>query len=169
MVSQNGAQITNKMKKLLFFVASAALFASCSGGSMLAKPVTNTVISTASHSNNEAPKIVSAVFADLDVSPTRITHAYLPPKSIAMSGEDNVVNTAVREALTQNGGGDVIVALEKQIKYGPTGEIQSVIITGYPATYVNFRNPGDDYLKQLGATSAQPVVEESAKKSLLPF
>jgi hypothetical protein len=156
------------MKKILFFVAGAALFASCSGGAMLAKPVTNTVITSASHSNGEAPKIVAAVFADLNVSPTRITHVYLPPKTIALSGEENIVNSAVRDALSQVGG-DVIIALEKQVKYGPTGEIQSVIITGYPATYVNFRNPGDDYLKQVGASSEQPVVEGTAKKSLLPF
>ena len=98
------------------------------------------------------------MFADIDVSPVRITHFMLPSKTVLMGGYDNVVATAVREALDANGGGDVLVALETQVKYGSKGQIESITVSGYPGKYKNFRNPGDDYLKSMH-------VEEPGEKS----
>ena len=94
--------------------------------------------------------VVAAVFADLEVSPEKITYFMMPSKSVANGGYDNVINTAVREALLANGNADVLVALETQVKYDSEGRVESVTITGYPAKYVNFRNPGDEYLSKMG-------------------
>lgn len=125
------------MKKLLF-LSIVALFAT---GCNLTK-LTNS-------STKKQP--VAAVFADLNVSPTKVTHFYIPTKTVVRGGYDNIINTAIREALLNNGDADVFVGLETQVKYNKKGLIESVTITGYPATYTNFRNPGDDYLSTMPA------------------
>ena len=48
--------------------------------------------------------------------------------------------------MLENGDADVLVGLETQVKYTNKGKVESITITGYPAKYVNFRSPGDDYL-----------------------
>lgn len=138
------------MKKIIVPIAltMAALLTSC--GSFGPKSMVKT---TATHTRVSATTPVVAVFADLEVSPTKISYFYLPSKTIAKGGYDNVVNAAVREALASNGDGDVIVGLETQVKYDDKSQIESITITGYPAKYVNFRNPGDDYLKEISKGS----------------
>ena len=110
------------------------------------------LINSATHKKATVAPIVAAVFADLDVSPTKITYFMIPSNTVANGGYDNVVNTAVREALLANGNSDVLIALETQVKYDSEGKIESVTVTGYPAKYVNFRNPGDEYLSEMKAT-----------------
>lgn len=139
------------MKKSIFLLAAVLCICSCSTGAKL--------VNSASYSKNSAPFPVAAVFADIDVSPVRITHFMLPTKTVLLGGYDNVVATAVREALDANGGGDVLVALETQVKYGSNGQIESITVSGYPGKYKNFRNPGDDYLKSM------PVEDPGAKSS----
>lgn len=85
----------------------------------------------------------------------------MPSKTVVMGGYDNVINTAVREALLANGNADVLVALETQIKYDKEGQIESVTVTGYPAKYVNFRNPGDEYLKRISASASSESDSQS--------
>lgn len=118
------------MKKLFILAVAAIAFASCS-------TVKNT--STYRTFSVNTPYAVP-VIADLDISATKITYAYVPPKTVRNGGDDNVLNTAVREALSTNGNADVLVGLETQIKYSPSKKIMSVVITGYPAKYKNFRN-----------------------------
>jgi hypothetical protein len=91
------------------------------------------------------------------VSPTKISFFHIPSKTVVMGGYDNVINTAVREALASNGNADVLVALETQVKYNSVGEIESVTVTGYPATYTNFRSPSDEVLSNMVNTSAAPA------------
>ena len=146
------------MKRSILLLAVAALcISACAPGAKL--------INSASYSKNSAPAPVAAVFADIEVSPNRITYFMLPTKTVVMGGYDNVVATAVREALDANGGGDVLVALETQVKYSADGQIESITVSGYPGKYKNFRNPGDDYLKSL------PVEKTDDKPSglALPF
>ena len=103
------------------------------------------VLNTATHKpvHVETP-IASPLIVDLDVSPTKISYSYAPiPASIASLGKENIINTAVKQALLENGNADVMVGLETQIQYSKIG-IESVIITGYPAKYVNFRHVDDD-------------------------
>ena len=130
------------MKKFfLLSVLASAMFVSCT-------PITK-LTNTATHRNVNVLEPVAAVFADLDVSPTKISFFYIPSKTVVNAGFDNVIDSAVREALLANGNADVLIGLEKQIKYTPEGTIESITVSGYPAKYVNFRSPGDDYLREV--------------------
>lgn len=118
------------MKRVILFAIAAITLASCS-----------TLKNTATHRDfSVATPYAVPIVADLDVSETRIMYAYVPPKSVRNGGADNVLNTAVREALTVNGNADVLVGLETQINYNAFHKITSIVITGYPAKYKNFRN-----------------------------
>lgn len=128
------------MKKLTILAAMALIIASCSAPTRLVNSATYKNISF---------QPVAAVFADLDVSPKKISHFMIPSNSVAIGGYDNVIATAVREALIANGDADVMIGLETQVKYASDGSIESVTISGYPAKYTNFRSPGDDYLKEI--------------------
>lgn len=117
------------------------------------------LVSTSTHSKIAVAQPVVAVFADLEVSPTKISFFYMPSKTVVAGGVENVIDSAVREALSSNGDADVLVGLEKQIKYNTNGKVESITVSGYPAKYVNFRNPGDDYLSKMGTNA--PAKQES--------
>lgn len=135
------------MKKLFVLsVLSATLAVGCT-------PLVK-LTNTATHKTVNVLEPVAAVFADLDVAPTKILFFYIPSKTVVNAGADNVIDSAVHEALLANGNADVLVGLEKQIKYTPEGQIESITITGYPAKYVNFRSPGDDYLREVSKANA---------------
>ena len=145
------------MKKIIFSLLVIAMSAtSCS--------VPAKLINSATHKKLSVAQPVVAVFADLQVSPEKITYFMMPSKTVVMGGYDNVIDTAVREALLANGNADVLVALETQVKYDKEGQIESVTVTGYPAKYVNFRNPGDEYLKSLQSIAG---ADEGAQGGLL--
>ncbi len=117
------------MKKFLLFVAVAFAMASCS-----------TTKQTATYRNVDvANPFTTPVVADLEVSSTKIRYEYEPSKVVARAGKDNVLNMAISRALYQNGNADVLVSLETMVKYNSSGKVTSVIITGYPAKYKNFR------------------------------
>lgn len=120
---------------------------------------------TATYTEVGVAKPITAVMADLEVSPVKISYLYIPSKTIKVGGEDNVINCAVQEALEANDNADVLVAIEKQIKYSDKGEVESVVVTGYPAKYVNFRSPGDDYIREI--SRSQPAQSAPAVGSLL--
>ena len=140
---------TTMKKLILLFVIALGV---CSCGMTSPEPK---LVSTATHNTFSVAQPVAAVFADLEVSPKKITFSYHPSKVVIKGGVDNVVNSAVREALWSNGNADVMVGLETQVKYNAEGEPEYVTITGYPAKYVNFRNPGDEYLRTIGASAAK--------------
>lgn len=146
------------MKKTLVLLAAVIAFASCASGVKLINTSTTKEISL---------QPVAGLFADIEVAPNRITYSMMPSESVKLGGYDNVVSSAVREALDANGGWDLLVALETQVKYASDGQIESIIVTGYPAKYVNFRNPGDDYLKTIPVTT--PAGAEKKPAISLPF
>lgn len=82
--------------------------------------------------------ITSATEADLDVSQNKISFYYKVPKNVRRGGSNSVKATAVAEALKANGNADVLVnpQFEMRIK---KGTIREITVTGYPATYKNFR------------------------------
>lgn len=129
------------MKKLTIALVMAFMAVGCAPSAKL--------VNTATHSKSQVVKPTVAIYADLDVSSTKISYFYIPSKTVAIGGYDNIINTAVREALVANGNADVLVALETQVKYDSTGSIESVVVTGYPATYTNFRNASDEVLSKL--------------------
>ena len=146
------------MKKLFFLVASVAMFVGCSAPTKL--------ITSSTHTKINAAVPVVAVFADLDVAKEKITYLFIPSQSARNGGYDNVIDSAVSEALAANGGADVLVGLEKQVKYNTKGEVESVVVSGYPAKYVNFRNPGDEYLREISKGSAQAAAASESSSML---
>ena len=95
------------MKKLTIVLVAAVMAVSCSPMAKL--------VNTATHSKSQAVQPTAAIFADLDVSTEKISYFYIPSKTVAIGGYDNIINTAVREALAANGNADVLVALETQV------------------------------------------------------
>ena len=135
------------MKKIFTLLAIAAVATGCSFTTT--SPSQAKLTNTASHTKVHTVQPTVAVFADLQVSPNKISYFFLPSQTVKNGGFDNIVNTAVREALIANGNADVLVGLEQQVKYDGNGVVESITISGYPAKYVNFRSPGDDYLREL--------------------
>ena len=132
------------MKKLSFLLAiaaAAAILTSCSLPARLSN--------TAAYVEGEATKPIAAVYADIEVSPNKIQYFYIPKETVANGGEENIINTAVREALIASDNADLMICLEKQIKYDSAGKIESVTITGYPARYKNFRSPSNEHLLEI--------------------
>lgn len=138
------------MKKIFLIIATAVVAVSCTSTAKL--------INTASHNTFNDPKmLVSAVYADLDIQETKITYFYIPSKTVIAGGLDNIINSAVSEALVQNNNADVLVGLQKQIKYNSLGEVESIVITGYPAHYINMRNAGSSYFEDVKFESETPA------------
>ncbi|MBQ5635838.1 MAG: hypothetical protein IIX04_01815 [Alistipes sp.] len=149
------------MKKIFAIVAVATLFASCSVTAPTS-PSMAKLTNTSTHSKVQIIQPVVAILADLEVSPTKISYFFLPSQTVVNGGFDNIVNTAVREALIANGNADVLVALEQQVKYNGEGKVESITVSGYPAKYTNFRSPGDDYLRSLSTKTPKSGNEGKA-------
>ena len=95
--------------------------------------------------------INTATVADLDVSNERISFTFQPSRQVRRGGSENVIKTAIREALRVNGGGDVLVDMEYITFSKAPGwcfflllsPIREVTVSGYPAKYKNFHNLDD--------------------------
>lgn len=85
-----------------------------------------------------ATEIISFNEADLEVSPKKISFFYKPSRAERRGGEKNAIRCAVSEALKANGNADVLVAPQYVIKK-KRGNVKEITVTGYPATYKNFR------------------------------
>lgn len=116
------------MKKIVFCLATALCLASCS---TIRKTAKTMVVSTDLTSTNQV---------DLVVSPTKaILEDYVPTKGEKKGGMDNVKQCAISKLLKQNGNADVLV--EPQFEYViRKGDIKRITVTGYPATYKNFKS-----------------------------
>ena len=106
---------------------------------------------------------ITATFADLVVSPHKITYTYKPTDDVRRGGEINVINTAIRKALELNGGGDVLVELQTTVKKSGKRNVKEVTVSGYPATYKNFRCADDETLKNalmMRSVQDEPVIRK---------
>ena len=106
---------------------------------------------------------ITATFADLVVSPHKITYTYKPTDDVRRGGEVNVINTAIRKALEVNGGGDVLVELQTTVKKKGRKDVSEVTVSGYPATYKNFRCADDETLKNalmMRSVQDEPVIRK---------
>lgn len=99
-----------------------------------------TIEKTASVENINT-EVVAAAKADLVVSEKKISFTYDVPKKERKAGNKNAVQCAVAEALKANGDADVLVAPQYVIKKRK-GTVKTVTVTGYPATYKNFKVVG---------------------------
>ncbi len=121
---------TMKANKIILACCMAALgMTSCT-----------TVTKTAS-SINVDDILKSRNMAELSVQDTRISYTFHPVKSIRRGGLANIKAAAVSEALKQNGGADVLVEPQFEVRQrrGLFGKkVKYVTVTGYPAKYVKF-------------------------------
>lgn len=144
------------VKKFVIFISVMAMLgmASC------------TTTLNSSKTKDFGSSAITATFADLEVSPRKITYTYRPSDDVRRGGVENVINTAIRMALEANGGGDVLVELQTTVKKTGRRNVSEVTVSGYPATYKNFRCADEETLKEalkLRAVSDEPV----AKKKIL--
>ncbi|MBQ9555413.1 MAG: hypothetical protein IJV05_04235 [Muribaculaceae bacterium] len=109
---------------------------------------------------------ITMTIADLAVSPQKITYTYRPTDDVNRGGEANVINTAVRKALEANGGGDVLVEMQFTLKKSGKKNVTEVTVSGYPATYKNFRNANDEMLKSAVMMNSLQNNPEVRKKVL---
>ncbi len=122
------------MKRLMILAAALLLFASCSlhRANVAVTPV-------------YSPSVETTTMASLDVSAKKINYVYYPEiKDSKSLSQDQLIKNAVYAALQSNGGGDELVGLSYYItvRRGFFGKkVRSIAVSGYPATYTNFREP----------------------------
>ena len=105
----------------------------------------------------------SSSIVDLEVSERRVSYTYFTEKSVRRGGLDNIYAVAVKEALKENGNAEVLVApeFETRIRKGMFGrKVKTVIVTGYPAKYKNFRKATGEDLEALNACSIPNKAEK---------
>jgi len=166
------------MEKFILFAAVSACLISCATPveTVQERPMPNNriarLVSTAKNVKVQVKDEVTTapVIADLKVSENKITYMYVPSKAAQAEGEENCVKCAIREALQVNGDADVIVGMETQVKFDGTyyngqAVVESVVVSGYPARYINFRHPKNDYWSNGDYLLPKPVVEEQAKEN----
>lgn len=146
------------MKKIIALAAFAALLISCSEVAETPtqpQPQITRVARLVSTAKNipviTKDQITTApLIADIKVSEKKLYYIYVPSKAAQAEGEENCVKCAIREALRANGDGDIIIGMETQVKFDGTyynghAVVESVVVSGYPAWYVNFRHPDNEY------------------------
>ena len=120
------------MKKLFIIgIVLVSALASCT-----------TVTKTASTVDVDS-SIPSSSEVDLVISQKKVNYVHQTSAKERRGGRKNIINSATQAALQANGGGDVLVAPQYEIvkKRGLFGsKIKTVTVTGYPASYKNFRN-----------------------------
>ncbi|MBO5974499.1 MAG: hypothetical protein J6P95_02085 [Paludibacteraceae bacterium] len=141
-----------KTKYLIAILFVATLATSC------------TMVKQTARIENPASYINTATIADLDISNKPITFTYEPSKAVRKGGNDNIVKTAVQEALKANGNGDILVALQWTAKY-KSGKIHVISIKGYPATYKNFRNLPDSIWGKTPIYQPSTFIDNSTSSS----
>ena len=87
----------------------------------------------------------TVTIADLDVSDTRISYTYTPTYAVRLGGNQNVIKTAVLEALRVHGSGDILIGLEyttvsRWTIFPFLSPIREITVTGRPARYTNFHS-----------------------------
>lgn len=122
------------MKKIMILAVLALLCSSCAVHKA-------TVSSTAVYS----PAIETTTVATLDVAANKISYLYTPTKTDAKSlSEKQLVKNAIYMALKDNGNADELVEVNYfvSLKRGFFGKkVKNIAVTGYPATYKDFREP----------------------------
>lgn len=127
------------MKKLLFLGAIALVMSSCTIHRA-------TVVST----SVPAPMKTITTVASVDVEKNRISYTYTPTKVDSKRLSDNqLLDNAIYLALEENGKADVLVKVNYFITKRSslfTRRVKSISVSGYPARYVDFRQPTEtDY------------------------
>ena len=130
------------MKKIIVLIAvCSAMLCSC-----------NVMRTNVKFADVNAP-VLSTTVASLEVESEPITFVYEPTKVERkhLSTADLIKNAQFL-ALQQHGSGDVMVQVSYKLeikKFFFFVRVKKVTITGYPATYKNFRNPNEEDRKNI--------------------
>ncbi len=120
------------MKKIILMAAVALMAASCT-----------TMKTSTATTMDVATSLTSKATADMVVSEQKISYDYYPSKKERKAGMNHVLNNAVSAALKANGDADVLVHMQYNAiikkKLWFSKKIRQVTISGYPATYKNFK------------------------------
>lgn len=138
------------MKRFITLYVVALCAISCSSytytptATAPAAPVRSRLLNTATYrSISVDTPVTPPLIADLNVSSTKISFTLGVTQELLRTDIENMISAAVKEALLKNNNADVLIGMEYQIKYNNNGVIESISVTGYPATYKNFRHPSE--------------------------
>ncbi len=117
------------MKKVILFAAVALLAAtSCS---TISHTASTEVVDT---------ELVNRSTADLTVSNDKITYTFTPTSAHQRAGMKSMRAAAVHKALEANGGGDILVSPQFEVKKTRglfTTKVKYITVTGHVGRYVN--------------------------------
>lgn len=149
---------TVSMKKFFLLSAVVLLLSSCS--------IVNR--SQADSSKVFSPTVETATVATIKVYPEKITYRYVPDKRTARSLDFNqLVQNAIYAALQEYGNADELVQVSYSVatKRGFfTKRVRSITVSGYPAYYLDFREPTDKDLRNIEALSKSRMFRDSDLK-----
>ena len=148
------------MKKILLLLTVVFAASSCA---TLHRSQTNV-------SDVYSPAVETATVATIEVSPKKITYRYIPDKESSKSLSLNqLIQNAIYAALQENGNADELVEVSyyisaKRVFMGK--RIRSINVSGYPAYYVEFREPSDVDLKNVETLSRARMLRQSDIKAV---
>lgn len=120
------------MKKTLLLAATAAVILTTASCSTISNTATTKTVDT---------ELYNRASADLVVSEKIVSYTLYPTKAQRNGGEGSVKAAAVAKCLEENGGADILVAPQYEIKRtrGLFGsKISYVKVSGRPASYTKF-------------------------------
>jgi hypothetical protein len=108
--------------------------------------------------------------ASLDVAAKKINYVYYPEiKDSKSLSQDQLIKNAVYAALQSNGGGDELVGLSYYITVRRgffVKKVRSISVSGYPATYTNFREPTEADKEAVETLSRSKMYRQSKLDNL---
>lgn len=103
--------------------------------------------------------------ASLNISQKRISHTYKPTRSDRKRlSSAQLVQNAMYEALSNNGNADVLVKVNSYVTASAWGRVKAITVSGYPAYYVDFRQPTEADYKNLLTFGATNITEITTPK-----
>lgn len=105
------------------------------------------VKSNVTTSEVKAPVLTTTV-ATLKVAEKPITYTYVPSKYESKHSSFGIILENAKYAALKENGGDVLVQVSYRVEGKGMGmrirKVKTLTITGYPATYTNFRTPSEE-------------------------
>ena len=147
------------MKKIVILATLALLLSSCA---VHKAAVSSTTV--------YSPAIETTTVATLDVAANKISYVYTPTKTDAKSlSEKQLVKNAIYMALKENGNADELVEVNYYVslKRGFLSKrVKSISLTGYPATYKDFREPTNEDKDAVETLSRSRMFRQSNLETL---
>lgn len=148
------------MKKILLIASVVLMTASCAMVHT-AQVETTTVYS---------PAVETTTMATLEVSTKKISYRYVPDRKTAKTlSQKQLIQNAIYAALEENGNADELVEVSYCIsakRVFLSKRIRSISVSGYPAYYVDFREPTDADLRSVETLSRSKMLRQSEVKGI---